>query len=436
MDDATPPVEWDPQTLDGLEASPGEAQASEVSPELLLGRLRTHLDAGRIHPFLHQVQRLASELEADGPEPRLAIARLLDAAAAFAEDPRLPGTAVETLAELLLPACAREADPAVHGCLLGALERLCWYWVARGESERVRALLRRTTEAPLAEGEGTPWRARALGEMVARLGSPERLDLVLAQVRHLNPGIAAARLQPYLGLVGEPARHGFLARLRLEGDREQRQRMALTLDRHRPQDRAALLQQLQSGPEEEVCEALLLLAERSEPSQVQDLLPALAHASPAVVRCAIRAIGRLGGDAAVRALIPFLRDRELGHQEEALHTFGEARCAAALPAILARLGKLRGRRGPGPERLKAAGAWALGRMDDPAAVPLLLDLLRRRGHLFWARREPAPVRLAALQALLDLGSPEARAGIARILTAEPPGPEQETWRALVGDART
>ena len=436
MNDATPPAEWDPQALDGLEASPGEAQALDLPPELLLGRLQAHLDAGRIHPFLHLVQRLASELAAEGPEPRLATARLLDAAAAFAEDPGLPGTAVEALAELLLPACAREADPAVHAFLLGALERLCWHWVARGESERVRALLRQLLEPPPAGGEGAPWRAQALGEMVARLGSPERLDLVLAQVRHLNPGIAAARLQPYLGLVGEPARRGFLARLREEGDREQRQRMALALERHRPQDRAALVQRLQSGTEEEICEALLLLAERSGSAQVPDLLPALAQASPAVVRCAIRAIGRLGGGAAARALIPFLRDREMGHQEEALLTFGEARCAAALPAILARLGKLRGRKGPGPDRLKAAGAWALGRMDDPAAVPLLLDLLRRRGHLFWARREPAPVRLAALQALLDLGTPEARAGIARILAAEPPGPEREAWRALVGDART
>jgi len=147
--------------------------------------------------------------------------------------------------------------------------------------------------------------------------------------------------------------------------------------------------------------ATLLGASGAPVAAVPALAPLLRHADPGVRRAATAAAVRLGGGEAGRLVISALRDRDAGVRLEA------ARGAAQLGdrssgAIL--LGRLKEE---GDEAVSLALVEALGRVQEPRAVPALADLAREAGGMF--HRRPLAVRLAAIRALVSLGTPEALA---------------------------
>lgn len=345
----------------------------------------------------------------------------------------MPTGVMETLADLLAKAYAREADPDVHDRLGEGLERLFWHWIEGGEAERVQVFLASLQQS--AVGRDADWRLRALEGLRERLGSPERLARVLAQGTAFNPQIAQVRLQPYLRILGPSAAPLLLDRLWDEPSREARRRLLEALRTCHPTEEADLLEHLTSLDGPTVRNALLLLAEVAPPSRATDLAPFVEQPDAPVALAAIRALGRLGGPEAEAVLVPLLRARDPLRRLEAIHALGEARAVGAVPALLALLKKLKGDEDPAQEPLKLRLLEVLGSLGSPEAVPVLSEFLARHRRFFRMRQEPLPVREAALRALARIERPEAEAALKAILDPEPPGPDRERLQALRAELR-
>jgi hypothetical protein len=88
---------------------------------------------------------------------------------------------------------------------------------------------------------------------------------------------------------------------------------------------------------------------------------------PAVRQLAIRAVGRIGGEAAIEALLEALADPDLDARREAAEMLGR-QGEAAVPGLVEALHS--------PQRDVRRGAtWALALTGDPASVPGLIEAL-------------------------------------------------------------
>ncbi|WP_119067793.1 HEAT repeat domain-containing protein [Aggregatilinea lenta] len=98
------------------------------------------------------------------------------------------------------------------------------------------------------------------------------------------------------------------------------------------------------------------------------LLAALAHpVFPGVRQLAIRAVGRTGGEAAIRALLGALDDANLDARREAAEALGQ-QGRAAVPGLVEALHS--------PLRdVRRGAAWALALTGDPASAPGLIEAL-------------------------------------------------------------
>jgi HEAT repeat protein len=143
-----------------------------------------------------------------------------------------------------------------------------------------------------------------------------------------------------------------------------------------------------------------------------------------VRRTAVRALWKLGGPAAEPHLVARLRDTDPETLQEILFVLGQMRSEAAL-VPLAEMAQDR----RAPERTRLQVLDALAHIASPASLPVLADLLRRKG--FFGGAEPLSVRLAAARALCALATPEARAQLQKILDSEPKGEDRDALHRTV-----
>jgi len=103
-------------------------------------------------------------------------------------------------------------------------------------------------------------------------------------------------------------------------------------------------------------------------STVREHIRDLRSSVPAVRRQAAVALGRVGGKAAVPALVEALGDPEAQVRREAAKALGHIKDARAVPKVLAAL------RDP-DANVRLYAAYALGEIKDPKAAKELLNAL-------------------------------------------------------------
>ncbi|MDI6894493.1 MAG: HEAT repeat domain-containing protein [Bacillota bacterium] len=110
-----------------------------------------------------------------------------------------------------------------------------------------------------------------------------------------------------------------------------------------------------------------------------------------------------GADRYVSALIGALRHPEPDTRQFAAWMLGRKKAAQAVPALLAAIARFR----ESDRYFVATAVQALGAIGNPGAIPLLADLLDA-SYLV--------VRLAAVEALARIGTPDAREALGRAPT--------------------
>jgi HEAT repeat protein len=138
---------------------------------------------------------------------------------------------------------------------------------------------------------------------------------------------------------------------------------------------------------------------------VTHLRPLLWHEDLRIAREAARAMIRIGGPHAAKALVQLLREGPEKLYPQAILALGVMKDAAAVPCLM-KIVKKRDLMMKGIE-LKIGAIKALGRIGSPEVIPFLERLARRR--VLWQRARFNSLRIQAIKALGQIGSESSEA---------------------------
>ncbi|MFO0661803.1 MAG: HEAT repeat domain-containing protein [Polyangiaceae bacterium] len=328
------------------------------------------------------------------------------------------------------------ADAATAHRVVGAGDVVA-SWLNEPETRIRLAACRVLQSSPSAKATPTLGRVLGDGDPLVReaaaiaLGNSGVPDSVIPLLGHLDDQVPAVRVEVVRSLyrLGDP--RAVVPLLGKSQDTVSEVRRVVTRalgELGDPRASAALVLSLRDTLPEIKIEALAALGKLRDPSSVLSIGPlADAQSPPAVRRAALEALGNIGGERAIGLLIAALDNDDPSTSttpaKDALVAMGDK----AIPSLLVVLGQ------PATERAGALAAEALGQlhakqaidalvsavrkgsippksglralaeMRDPAALPVVLELLG----------DPAPaVRTearAAADALLDPRAPDGRA---------------------------
>lgn len=224
-------------------------------------------------------------------------------------------------------------------------------------------------------------------------GDPERIHALVRQARLTSDGIDV--LLARLDEASWGARRDVIAALAALGDdavaklchslqheRTSETRIAATVDTLVASTGAvedAVIALALSSEPAVVADVAQILGRRRKPHSVPTLIACLHHADDNVAAAAIEALGRVGGRAAVDALVETVERNYFFRTYPAIDVLGRSRDPRAVPPLAQLLRK---------QSYVNEVARALGRTADKAAVQPLAELLRSA--------DPEDVRLAAL----------------------------------------
>jgi hypothetical protein len=310
----------------------------------------------------------------------------------------------QTVDSLLRRLEAEAASGGVAGYEWAAsrLEAAVGQAVGEDRLAEVLAILRSFLRHRQDDTIGAPIRERA-AQAVEAVATE---DTAAYLIEHLgSPGVGSGPdlAEVLLGL-GAPVIPLLLGRLAAEDQEATRARLVEILGRFREVALPHLTEAVQQAGQDLACDLARILGEIGGETGVV-LLGRLARHREVQVRTeAIRGLARIGATSAHRLLMQALRDPDTSVVELALGFLGAARVRQSVPAILRLAGQpvLAG----SAFTVRKAAVVALGAVGDPALVSFLTSLLYTRT---WFRRAAGDeIRLAAAQALLSMGRPEAR----------------------------
>jgi hypothetical protein len=171
--------------------------------------------------------------------------------------------------------------------------------------------------------------------------------------------------------------------------------------------------------------AVELLTELSPPDVDAKLAAALAHSEPRVRRAVAVALAKVGTARAVLALLQAVHDPSADVRLQVAHALGAIRNPRAVPWLIEALDKEH------DSEVQAALVAALGRMPNEDAVARLARAVAPGGILL---RKPTAVRLHAVAALAEAGTPSAQAVLRGLLNDRDREVREAADRALSGRA--
>ena len=402
-----------------------EGYLFELTHEQRLAFLRELLDLRRFDEFIRIQDILLEVLRSELPELRLKAIQTLAGIARWAGDPGLPFDIEGPLAEALRAHFAWEADPPLHRWNAEALEALLAALVQRGDLALALTDLSELQGLCAFQEEQAAWRNEALTRLRASLARPALLEAAAGQIFLVEKDRLAEAVYPYFEALGEPMAQHLLGRLGGEQDRTRRGRLVEAIRSLGPAALPSLRETLGTPAWYLVRNALTLLGDLGDAGTLPAIVPLLRHPEPRVRRTAVRALWKLGGPTAEPHLVARLKDTDAETLQEILFALGQMRSEAALGPLAEMAQDKRI-----VERIRLQVVAALAHIGSPKAIPLLAELLRRKG--FFGGAEPLALRLAAARALAVLPAPEARAQLQRLLEAEPKGEDRDALLRAVG----
>jgi HEAT repeat protein len=430
-------ITWDNQTASAKLAKLLDGQRIfEIPQEKVLAFMREMLEAGRFQEFQKVMRHYASGLTVPAVARRTMVAKGFEKIADWADIPGMPAALLNELMELLSRTYGREKDPEVHQWLSKAVEHILWFWVESGDPEKAFNLFSELQDVVTEMSLPAPWKSAATADLLLRLGAPDRVHKVLAQLFTMDRQEASARIHPYLRMLGPAAANYLVERLADESDRSRRAHLLDALKACGQVAEAPLLESLKSEEWFVVRNALIVLGEITGQQKIGDLIPYLRHGDARVRIAAIRTVGRIGGRQAEAALIPQLAQKDPNIQMELLFILDEMRTKQAVPALIDLVKNGRGKLKSEQEKVREKAVEVLGHMESASAIPVLEELISRRRSFFRETKESLEIRAAALKALLHLDSQEAQEVIHRVLDEEPKGAEKDALDHAFTEALT
>lgn len=375
-------------------------QIGQVFLELLTGAF---LDA-----FIQTLDQVHVALESPAPDDRRWALESVRALLSLDDLSLIPSGTLPLLIDRVRRVLVKEERVELRAAALDVTAALLGIEAVQGDLESVHAHLAWLERT--ARGRGAEYAGLILASR--QLALPP-----LALLFKEGHAVLESRVLPIFRFLGEAGARTLMLLLDEEPNRQHRNRILELLKLLGPLSIPALKEGLVAGSWQLVRNALNLVGELEEAQAFEYVVPCLEHADPRVVRSAIRASWKTGRVRAERYLLDLLPGVDAETQAEVLQGLGQIGTAAAVPAI----GKLAAD-AKEAQRIKAMDTLAL--IKCPEAIPVLAAQLKRKGLIF-KTSEPIRVRLAALHALLSIGTQDARRILDQVLKDEPKGPDLE-----------
>ena len=391
---------WDSQPLDEqIRRARDDAQFWDLSQEQRIAFLEALLRQERIDPFIEDIERLLGALTEEEPGLRMTAALSLARVAQWTLDPGFPMEAEGTILEGLKAHFAWESQEHIQGIAAKALEAMLAAFLRKGGVGQVQRTVQDLRGLLAFLGEDQAWRLGALENLSWRLATPEFLDPAVEALHRADADAVLAEYIPYFESLGEAGAVALVRVLGCEPDRLRRKKLLEVIRALGPHAIDALLASLKDPAWFLVRNALNLLSEIGHAGVLDEVSTCLRHADVRVKRAAVRALWKLGGPASAPFLLPDLPMADPSTQMEILFGLGKVQAEAAVPALVDLM-----KRSEASEGVRVRAAEALGQIGNAAAVAPLGDLVRRKGRLFGSM-ESLELRLAAARALVAIGTP-------------------------------
>lgn len=424
-------VTWDSQPFEErLQKLMEDQKIFEMPLDKVLAFLRELLEGGRNQDFLKLMKHYATGLHAPAVARRAQVAEGFQRIAGWVDIPGIPDSILEPLLGILRIHYGREKDPEVHAWTSRGVECLLWHWVQNGDPRRAEREWEELTDTVTELSLPAPWKAQATADLLARLGSTERLTKVVALLYLIDRDTAAKEVHPFLVMLGGTSARFLAQSLAEEQDRMKRGRLLEALKAMGTVAVAPLMEALDAPEWYVVRNALNVLGEIGTPDMAGDIGRAALHKDTRVVKAAIGALWKLGGRQAESIITAHLRHPDPETQMEALFCLGEmkAKNSALAIAELTKPPKLL--QGGPSQKVRERAIEILGQLGTPFALDLFSELIKRKG-LFGGATEPFEIRAATARGLKAFGTAEAMGILRKAVEDEPKGAERRALEAIL-----
>jgi len=419
-------LEWDQANLDSrIRMVMEQGRLWELGQPDRLEFLRTLLEQGRIESFMQIIEDITAHLTSENSQLREPAAQTLAGVTRWALDPGLPPEADGLIQPALTAHFAWEPILQIHRPTEEAIAALLALALHRGDPGHAQALLLELEGLCAFLEDLQAWRQESLQRLNQRLSSEEMLYLATESLYKAESEAVLQVFVPYFEFLGEPAARILVQQLGEEPDRKRRGRLLEIIRILGPLAMPALQDGLNSSMWYLVRNTLNLLAEMGDAGQLDDIAQCLRHSDVRVRGAAIRAAWKLGGPKAAPHLLGIFPTADPETQLEIIFGLTQIQSAAAVP-VLGEFAK----NPQTPVRLRIKSAEALGQIGNPAAIPFLMELVRRRGRIFTSA-EPTEVRLAGAHALAAIGTVPALDALKTLTQDEPRGRDKDALQSIL-----
>jgi len=371
------------------------------------------------------LEDITASLLVDDPRIREAAVNTLSGVTPWTSEKGFPPEAVGLLQQALTAHFGWEpvlhihrlAEEAVSGILGGLLQM--------GEPAQAQNLLLELEGLCAFLEDHQEWRQQGLERLKGRLTSMEMLGLAVDVLHRAEPMAVLSVFAPYFEFLGGAAAAWLVRTLGEEPDRKRRGRLLEIIRALGPLAMPALQDCLHSPIWYLVRNTLNLLSEMGDANLLEEVSQCLHHSDGRVRRAAIRALWKLGGPASAPPLVAIFPESDPETQMEILFGLAHVQSPQAVPVLGAFVANAQS-----PEKVRIKTAEALGQIGNPAAIPFLVDLIRRRGRIFTSA-EPLDLRVAAAQALMGIGTPPALEALKKLVVDEPRGTAREALARIL-----
>lgn len=403
----------------------------DLIDEQKLEFLEELLRANRHSDFRNCLEQILQQLHQDPPRFRESAATVVGNVVGWTEKPGLPPAVEADLCEAMVAHFVWEPLSYILEITAASLSKQLSFEVARGQIPKAQELVQKLDNLCAFMAEPTPWRAQALAELKEHLLSPGLVALALNHLhsRKLDEDSSIDTIAGYFNFLGPKAAQSLMKGLEEESDGKKRKHLMELIHHLGEVAFPAIMEGLQSDRWYLVRNCLILLTDMGNEALLPRVSPFMNHPDIRVQRVAVRAVWKLGGEAAVSLLSEKLRQADPETQLEILFGLGQIKSPDALPVVhdMAKNSQV-------PLKLRIKAVEDIGSIGDSISIPLLLELLKRQGRIF-STAEPTELRVAAARALMAIGSLEAREPLARIVSDEPANKDQAALRQVMESSR-
>jgi len=313
------------------------------------------------------------------------------------------------IADLFYTRLQDEQDADVVARLAGGLAFLADLRLRSGEYAAALDLMRKADQLGASSASVIRQRGERLTEALSRVGS-DKLFSSLTEMLLSGDEQSSIEAAEILKRGGSRSATFLIERLAEEENRAHRARLVTLLKEMGKGTSGPFLARLDDPRWFLVRNVVGILGDIGDVAALPRLRGVIQHSDPRVRREAVRTVSRFAGDAGCaemceEMIIAALEDDDRGVQAMAIGALAATATPRRLPALL-EVARRSGPHSGASLEVRQEAIAALGKLAAEEALPVLTDILTRRGLL--GHQEPTELRAAAVKALACIKSAGAR----------------------------